>query len=595
MTTSEEKTCQNCKNKFTLEPVDFEYCERFQVSPPTWCFDCRLQRRMNFRNERALYKRPCNAPSHTEEILSIYSPDKDLKVYDQKFFFSDEWDALEYGRDYDFNRPFFEQFKDLIRDVPWMALYNMNQINSEYCHMTLDNKNCYLVFGGDYNEDCMYSTFNFHSRSCLDMHMSTNCELSYDIINSRTQYNCKFINWAKDCSDSAFLENCVGVNNCIGCVNLRNQSYCIFNKQYSKEDYEEEKKKYDFSDYNQLTAFKKEFDEFKKKFPKKFANLIRTENSSGERINDAKNCLHCFEIFGPAENMKDVFMTFNNYKDSYSCSHGGHGVEQCYECTAVFDNCQRLFGCNLMSSTYDAFYSYNCRSSSNLFGCVGLNSKQYCIFNKQYSKEEYAELVPKIKDHMDKMPYSDKKGRVYTYGHFFPVEVSPFAYNETIAQEYFPLTKEEAEEQGFDWHEEASRNYQVTIKNEELPPKLSLTSSEITKEVIECAHKGECKENCSRAFRILPQEFEFYKRIGVALPRLCPNCRHVGRLKAQAPLKLWTDTCHCGGEKDKSGVYQNTATHPHGKEPCQNTFQTPYDPAKNVMTYCETCYQQEVT
>ena len=30
------------------------------------------------------------------------------------------------------------------------------------------------------------------------------------------------------------------------------------------------------------------------------------------------------------------------------------------------------------------------------FGCVGFKHKQYCILNKQYTKEEYEKLVQKI-------------------------------------------------------------------------------------------------------------------------------------------------------------------------------------------------------
>ena len=37
------------------------------------------------------------------------------------------------------------------------------------------------------------------------------------------------------------------------------------------------------------------------------------------------------------------------------------------------------------------------------------------------------------------------------WGEFFPGMVSPFAYNETVASEYYPLFKTEAEKQGFRW------------------------------------------------------------------------------------------------------------------------------------------------
>ncbi|KKU05303.1 MAG: hypothetical protein UX07_C0018G0013, partial [Parcubacteria group bacterium GW2011_GWA2_45_30] len=70
---------------------------------------------------------------------------------------------------------------------------------------------------------------------------------------------------------------------------------------------------------------------------------------------------------------------------------------------------------------------------------------------------------------MNSMPYIDQKGRVYKYGEFFPPELSPFAYNETIAQEYFPLTKEQAQEQGYSWKDPEPRNYEIQIKNNQIP------------------------------------------------------------------------------------------------------------------------------
>jgi hypothetical protein len=592
---SEIRTCQGCQRNFAIEESDFNFYNKFKVPPSTWCFDCRIQRRMAFRNERALYKRKCDVPGHAEEMISLYSPEKPLKVFDQKSWWGDSWEALDAGRDYDFSRPFFTQFKELIADVPWMALYNMNATNSEYCNMTTDNKNCYLVFGGDFNENCSYSTFNFRSKDCLDMYMSSECELSYEVIDSRSQYRCMFVHWSKDCTDSAFIDNCIGCTNCIGCVNLKNKSYCIFNRQYSKEEYEIKKKELDFSDATVLSRFKQEFEVFRKKFPIKYANIIRTVNATGNRISDAKNCDHCFDISGPAENLKDVFLTFNGYSDSYACSHGGHGVEECYEAAATFSGCQRLSNTYLMASSHDSSYSYNCSSSGNLFGCVGVRNKQYCIFNKQYSKEEYGILVEKIKKQMHDMPYVDSKGRVYTYGDFFPVELSPFAYNETVAQEYYPLSKEEALVRGFAWKDQEAKQYKIGISTEQLAEKLAEVTDDITKQIIECAHKGTCKESCTGAFKITPEELVFYRRLGVALPRFCSNCRHAQRLQRRAPNKLWSRSCSCSGSDSENKEYRNTTMHAHGMNRCQNKFETPYSPERLEIVYCEECYQAEVS
>ena len=87
-----------------------------------------------------------------------------------------------------------------------------------------------------------------------------------------------------------------------------------------------------------------------------------------------------------------------------------------------------------------------CHHCQNCFGCVGLKNKSYCIFNKQYSKQEYNELVPKIIEHMKHphpQPLSHRERVAEERGEFFPARYSPYAYNETNAYDYFPLSREE--------------------------------------------------------------------------------------------------------------------------------------------------------
>ena len=99
---SETKACQNCKKEFTIEPEDFVFYEKIKVPAPTWCSECRLQRRYSWRNERNLYKRSCDLCG--ESIVTIYSPNKNLKVYCANCWWGDKWDSSSYGRDFDFNR-----------------------------------------------------------------------------------------------------------------------------------------------------------------------------------------------------------------------------------------------------------------------------------------------------------------------------------------------------------------------------------------------------------------------------------------------------------------------------------------------------------
>lgn len=53
---SEQRTCQNCKSSFTIDPEDFAFYERIEVPPPTFRVECQEERRIAYRNERALYK-----------------------------------------------------------------------------------------------------------------------------------------------------------------------------------------------------------------------------------------------------------------------------------------------------------------------------------------------------------------------------------------------------------------------------------------------------------------------------------------------------------------------------------------------------------
>ena len=242
-------------------------------------------------------------------------------------------------------------------------------------------------------------------------------------------------------------------------------------------------------------------------------------------------------------------------------------------------------------------YTQYCFGGADLLACIGLRNKQYSILNKQYSKEQYEELIPKIKEHMNTMPYTDKKGRVYTYGEFFPSELSPFAYNETTGQEYFPLTKEEAGEQGYAWREPDTKDYKITKKVDDLPDHIKDVQDSILQETIGCAHEGTCNEQCTTAFRIISPELQFYKKMNLPLPRICPNCRHYQRLKQRNPLKLWHRQCQCIGTESENGVYTNTSQNHQShasNDHCPNEFETSYSNERKEIVYCEQCYQAEV-
>src|SRR3989339_1282894 len=142
---NETKNCQNCKKDFTIETEDFNFYEKIKVPPPTFCPECRLVRKMVFRNERSLYKRKCDLCQ--KDAFSMYPAGTKFPVYCHDCWWSDKWDPLSYGRDYNFNKFFFEQFKELYNSVPKASLihYPPNE-NVTWSNFIRRGKNIYLSY-----------------------------------------------------------------------------------------------------------------------------------------------------------------------------------------------------------------------------------------------------------------------------------------------------------------------------------------------------------------------------------------------------------------------------------------------------------------
>ncbi|MBI2889101.1 MAG: hypothetical protein HYY10_04220 [Candidatus Liptonbacteria bacterium] len=581
----ETRSCQNCKNQFVIEPEDFDFYKKMCVPPPTFCPDCRAQRRMLWRNERTYYKRPCNAPGHSEGVISIIAPESPFVIFDQQYWWSDSWDPLDAGRDLDFSKPFFKQYRELLERVPIIALSNTNSVNSDYCSSAAWNKDCYLISGGGWDERVSYANRAVKVKDSLDVYIVDNSELCYDCSYCTKCYRLLMSRNCEACSESAFLYNCRNCSSCFGCANLRSKQYCFFNEQLTKEEYERRVRSADIGSFRALQGVARRFHNcVYLKAIHKYADIMNCTNATGDHIRNARNCRDCFDIGGDdTEHCRFVNWSGFKTKDLYDTGPGaGWNSEMLYEGLDLNDS-SRLVGCVTNYNCQDMWYCVNCHNSSDCFGCYGLRSKQHCILNKQYSEEEYKALLSSAKEHMEKMPYIDAQGRRYGLGEFFPPEIQPFAYNETIAQEYFPLTKEVATRQGHRWREQDARHYTVTLHARDVPDHIKDVSDDILREIIECEHAGACLEQCTTAFKIIPGELQLYRRLGIPLPHLCPNCRHYQRLAQRNSLKLWHRQCMCNkSHREHSGQ-------------CLNEFETSYAPERPEIVYCEQCYQQEIS
>jgi len=471
--------------------------------------------------------------------------------------------SVDLGRPYDFERPFFEQFHELLLDVPQMSLLQINNEKCDYTHGLEYSKNCYLSFNGYNAQDCIYSVVIFNCRDCMDCVMIFDSELCYECAQIKNGYNLQFCVFTENCSDSAFLDDCVSCHHCFGCAGLRHKSYCIFNKQYSPEEYKAKmEEEFYLGSYRNLESVKKNVGEFVSKQPQHFSMSKNTENCTGYALKNSKNCHDCFF----ADNCQDMRYSIGiNCRDCIDC--GLPKAELCYECSGGEDSYNCKFSMIIIGKASNLEYCHTIFDCHDCFGCTGLRHKQYCILNKQYTKEEYEKLIVQVKK---KMRESKE------YGEFFPMGLSFYPYQDTVAQNLFPIdSEEEARRLGVHW-EPASEEKNNSVNTENSKPDFKLADDvrdyndpakkdELLKQVLNCEVSG-------KPYRIEKPELRFYLKNKIAIPRKCFNERHKLKLGYAWQTHLFDRKC------DKCGV----------------DIRTVYGDDEVRPVYCDKCYQKEI-
>ena len=555
-----QKNCQQCGAGFDITDEDLKFYERvspifngkkFQIPPPTLCPNCRQKRRLCWRNERHLYSRTCDLTG--ENIIAAYAPDTPYKVFEQEAWWSDQFDGKEYEMTVDLERPFFDQLQELIRKVPRMNLAASNNENCDYVNYVNYSKDSYLVFGCHAAEQCFHSWRVHHCLMCFDSTQLNECKYCYECIDCDNCYNLFYCQNCQNCHDSKHLYNCQGCSDCFLCVNLIHKKHCILNEQYSEQEYKKRVEELSKKSTEELREIMKQHG---LQYPRKCLDLVNCENCLGDYLVKSKNCQHVY-LAKECEDCRYVFCSEQG-KDLYDCDMSGWPGELFYESISAGVNCNRACFSSVCWSCNNTYYSDSCFNSDNLFGCVGLKKAEYCILNRQYTKEEYGKLVSNIIEHMQETK---------EWGEFMPHALSPFGYNETIAHEYFPLGKEEALEKGFNWsdYHPPAPEVEKTIPADQLLGDINEIPDDILNWAIEC-------EITKKPFVITKQELSFYRDHSIPIPKRHPDQRHRDRMSLRNPQKIWERTC----------------------QKCSKSIQTTYASERPEVVYCEECYLKEL-
>ena len=546
-------SCPLCHSAFSVPPAQKKFLDTINMPSPALCPTCRRQERFAWRNERRLYHRKCDLTG--KQIISVYAPDSPYKVYDQHEWHTDKWDGLSFGRDFDFNRPFFDQFNELMHDAPKISVFTSQNVNSDFTNGAQQDKNCFMIFVSDHDEECYYSYGIDTCVSCIECINCFKSTLLIECIDCSESYNLAFSERCHNCRDSFFLSDCKSCSDCFGCFGLRNKEFHIFNEPHSKADYLQKLRELNTGSAASLEAAETAFrTRAASQQIHQYYDGNGNDNVTGDHIVHCRNCIECYDS-GDLEDCGYLIFSFKS-KDCYD----GHVVvensELCYGTIATIGQYNTQF-------TFISFYSKNsqyidhCQHCEDCFGCSGLKKQKFCIFNKQYSENEYKALKAKIVKHMEKTG---------EWGQQLPAALSPFGYNETVAQEYFPLTENNAKKQGFKWKtdtEAQTSAYQGPSPT--LPDDIKDVPDDIVQKILMCETSG-------KPYKIIPQELALYRQHNLPLPRKCFDQRHVERIQRRNPRQLWKRECmKCGKELESS-----------------------YAPERPEKVYCEECYLKEV-
>ncbi len=504
-----------------------------------------------------------------KRTLSTYPPTQNIKVYCQPCWWSDKWDGTEYAMDYDPNRNFFEQLKELSDKTPYDALETtyLTLKDCEYTNATAYSKNCILAIWADYCENVCFSSFLNGVKDTADSLRIKDSELCYESIGQNKAYRVFYSQECDSCADVWFSRNCYGCTNCVGCVNLSGASYKIFNVQYSKDQYFEKLKELALNTRSGIEKLKKEIEVFWKKFPyRAYTGNTLNLNVTGEYVYESKNSKELYLCSGMENSKYCQLVSVPSVKDTFDYSGWGNNVELTYESANVGDNVGNVkFSLFCFPEVLNTEYSLWCVAPKNNFGCVNLKRKSYSILNKQYPKEEYEKLREKIIQDLKNNPYTDEQGRKYSYGEFFFPAFNKYAYNNSNANKFFHKTKDEALAQGYFWNDEAEQKTDADFKASELPETIQEVDASILNKVIACGI-------CDRKYKIAGLEFDLLRKMNMPLPNACVKCRDDARFKKlQMP-----------------GLYDRSCLK------CSKSIKTSYAPDRPEIVYCEKCYQQEV-
>ncbi len=395
----------------------------------------------------------------TDNLISRFPKSERIKIIDKDSFNESRDDLTKKWIEYNFEKDFFGNFSFILSNTPIASIFHYkDNLNSDYTDIAVDSKNAYLsscvVL---YSQNVCYS---FMVRGeCIyifnSLYVSENSENVYFSRWVIKSYKIFYSSYITNSNNIWFSSNLIWCSECISCSNLINQKYCINNKKLSKQNYLKEKDKILKNKRDFLNKYINTDKIWKNYWSENISwnYVINSENvENGNYVSwtqDAKNIMFIWAK-SLNKNFYDVFIAW------WSWRYDNYWVQNTWGSDLVFCSACIWYSMNI-------FYSYFLDGCSYCIWCVWLKNKSYCILNKQYSKEEWEIMADKIFNQMN---------IDWILWDFFPWDLNPFYFNDTVAWLIWWFLKEEVEKEGYMWRKEEIKidipEWSVIVKSSEL-------------------------------------------------------------------------------------------------------------------------------
>jgi len=284
------KICEHCKQNFTIKEEELTLYEKVGIELPTICFFCRIKLHLSFWMFGKFRK--IKSDLSGKNLITVLPEKNRYPIYTLTEWHSDKWNARlfysKHSRDcldsyflYDcrncqncfmcwnlrskshcleniqYTKEEYEKrlksfklgsyksiqslkrhFAEIIQnEAVHRQNFNFKIYNSDGDYL-LDCKNCHNCNTINDSEDCYNCIRGLKHKSEIDANGCWYSELIGNCNCCIDSYCLKYSNWSS-ARYSEYLDLCIECEYCFGCVGLRKKKYCILNKQYTKESFDE--------------------------------------------------------------------------------------------------------------------------------------------------------------------------------------------------------------------------------------------------------------------------------------------------------------------------------------------------------------------